>query len=127
MENKTCNKMGSAVLQAAAKLDKHFSLIRDIHTLRRMRDEMVVKCGDTVKEYVEAVDRLIEYTVNPSDRELANLYLLIVGASGIALGVVCGAAGVFHAFHGRPEAGMIGLYASGFFAAGWICLRGVKK
>lgn len=123
---KTMTKMASLAAQARLTLEKP-SVLQDIITLRAMRKEMVEKCGDTVANYIAATDRIIDYLTNPDDRTLANMYLLIVGASLILLGVVVGAAGAYHAFHANPEARIIGLYAAGFFAAGWICLRGVKK
>ena len=106
---------------------KHMSIITAIRIARTMREEMVSKCGDTVANYVAATDRLIEYITTPSDRELANMYLLVIGATLIALSVVCGAAGVYHAFHGHAEAGIIGLYAAGFFVSGWASLLGVRR
>jgi hypothetical protein len=123
---KTMTKMASLAAQARLTLEKP-SVLQDIITLRAMRKEMVEKCGDTVANYIAATDRIIDYLTNPDDRTLANMYLLIVGASLILLGVVVGAVGAYHALNGHAVARVTGLYAAGFFAAGWVSLRGVKK
>ena len=123
---KTMTKMASLAAQARLTLEKP-SVLQDIITLRAMRKEMKEKCGDTVANYIAATDRIIEYITNPDDRTLANMYLLIVGASLILLGVVVGAVGAYHALNGHDVARVTGLYAAGFFAAGWIALRGVRK
>jgi hypothetical protein len=123
---KTMTKMASLAAQAHLTLKKP-SVLQDIITLRAMRKEMVEKCGDTVANYIAATDRIIEYITSPDDRTLANMYLLIVGASLILLGVVVGAVGAYHALNGHDVARVTGLYAAGFFAAGWIALRGVRK
>lgn len=117
----------TAAVKSGQEQPKHMSIITAIRIARTMREEMVTKCGDTVANYVAATDRLIEYITTPSDRELANMYLLVIGATLIALSVVCGAAGVYHAFHGHAEAGIIGLYAAGFFVSGWASLLGVRR
>jgi len=108
---------------------KPMSLVRAISTARTMRADMEASCPDTaqVRRYLAAVDKLVDYVTTPSDRWVANIYLLVLGAMLLALGVVCGAAGVYHAFHGHAEAGMIGLYATGFFVSGWVSLLGVKR
>ena len=113
--------------QAHQEPPKPMSVLTAIRVARTMRDEMVEKCGGTVANYVAATDRLIEYVTTPSDRTLANMYLLVLGALLLTLGIVCGAVGVYHAFHGTSEAKVIGVYAAGFFAAGWLSLRGVRK
>jgi hypothetical protein len=123
---KTMTKMASLAAQACLTLEKP-SVLQDIITLRAMRKEMKEKCGDTVANYTAATDRIIEYITNPDDRTLANMCLLIVGASLILLGVVVGAVGAYHALNGHAVARVTGLYAAGFFAAGWIALRGVRK
>ncbi len=123
---KTMTKMASLAAQTHLTLEKP-SVLQDIITLRAMRKEMVEKCGDTVANYIAATDRIIEYITSPDDRTLANMYLLIVGASLILLGVVVGAVGAYHALNGHDVARVTGLYAAGFFAAGWIALRGVRK
>ena len=109
------------------KEPKPMSVLTAIRVARTMRDEMVEKCGGTVANYIAATDRIIDYLTNPDDRTLANMYLLIVGASLILLGVVVGAVGAYHAINGHDVARVTGLYAAGFFAAGWIALRGVRK
>jgi hypothetical protein len=113
--------------QAQEEKPKPMSVLTAIRVARTMRDEMVEKCGGTVANYVAATDRIIDYLTNPDDRTLANMYLLIVGASLILLGVVVGAVGAYHALNGHDVARVTGLYAAGFFAAGWVSLRGVKK
>lgn len=123
---KTMTKMASLAAQARLTLEKP-SVLQDIITLRAMRKEMVEKCGDTVANYIAATDRIIDYLTNPDDRTLANMYLLIVGASLILLGVVVGTVGAYHALNGHDVARVTGLYAAGFFAAGWLALRGVRK
>ena len=123
---KTMTKIASLAAQAHLTLEKP-SVLQDIITLRAMRKEMKEKCGETVSSYIEATDRIIEYITSPDDRTLANMYLLIVGASLILLGVVVGAVGAYHALNGHDVARVTGLYAAGFFAAGWVSLRGVKK
>lgn len=123
---KTMTKMASLAAQTYLTLEQP-SVLQDIITLRAMRKEMKEKCGDTVDNYIAATDRIIEYITNPDDRTLANMYLLIVGASLILLGVVVGAVGAYHALNGHAVAPITGLYAAGFFTAGWIALRGVRK
>jgi hypothetical protein len=123
---KTMTKMASLAAQAHLTLKKP-SVLQDIITLRAMRKEMKEKCGETVSSDIEATDRIIEYITSPDDRTLANMYLLIVGASLILLGVVVGAVGAYHAFHAHPEAKIIGVYAAGFMVFGWTSLLGVRR
>lgn len=106
---------------------KKLNLMTCIEKLRAMRKELIEKCADTSQEYIEALEWMIHYITTPSDRTLANMYLLIVGWLLMTLGVVCGAAGCWHAFHGTAQAAIIGKYAAGFFAAGWVCFLGVRK
>ena len=113
----------------AASGPKLMSLVHAISITRTMRADMEETCPDTaqVRCYLAAVDKLVDYVTTPSDRWVANIYLLVLGALLLALGVVCGAAGCWHAFHGHPEAQTIGLYAAGFLAFGLMSLLGVRK
>ena len=91
-------------------------------------DELLGRGGCTPEdEDVRAIETLRSHAENVSDRWAANIYLIVIGVICSALSVVCGAAGVYHAFHGHAEAGIIGLYAAGFFAAGWVSLLGVQR
>ena len=108
---------------------KPMSIARAITTARLMRTEMAENCPATpeVQRYLAAVDRLVDYVTTPSDRWVANIYLLILGVTLLALGAVCGAAGCWYAFHGAAEAVVVGEYAAGFFGAGLLSLVGVRK
>lgn len=113
----------------AASGPKLMSLVHAISITRTMRADMEETCPDTaqVRCYLAAVDKLVDYVTTPSDRWVANIYLLVLGALLLALGVVCGAAGVWHAFHGSVQAAIVGKYALGFFVAGWMSFAGVRK
>lgn len=113
----------------AATEPKLMSLVRAISTVRTMRDEMKTTCPDTlqVRRYMAAVDKLVDYVTTPSDRWIANIFLLLLGFLLLSLGVTCGAAGCWHAFHGTAQAAIIGKYAAGFMGFGLLSLLGVRK
>ena len=108
--------------------NKKPSLIAAIGTVRTMREEMIEKCGDTVKDYIAAVDRIIDYLVNPDDRTITNLTLYVTGGICALLGLCCGICGAVYVFMANlPAAQTLGLYAAGFGGFGWLCFKGVRR
>lgn len=90
-------------------------------------DEMMAEGAKPDDRDIRMLNRLVIHGEAESDRTWANILLLVVGYLLVTMAVVVGTAGAYHAFHGHVEAKIIGLYAVGFMAFGWVSLLGVRK
>ena len=112
----------------AKSAEKKLNLKASIRLLSALREKLVEEYGDTVKEYLAAIDYIIYHLTHPDDRTIVNELLFYTGFLCSLMGICLGICGSAYVFLGKlPEAQTLAPYAGGFALAALLCFWGVRR